>query len=123
MLSDIVIYSTMTIWHTTKPIYEQVFDALSAQILNGVLKPQDEMPSIRSLSVEWQLNPLTIQKAFQKLLDLGCIERVRGKQFTVLPHAQDILLKEIQRDFLTNEWPHIKQKMHTIGLGHLIIKD
>ena len=62
-----------------KPIYEQVVDRFKLLIVNGVLKPDDKMPSVRSLAMDLSINPNTIQRAYAELERQGYVYTVMGR--------------------------------------------
>lgn len=62
-----------------KPIYEQVVERFQTLIVNGVLEPDSQMPSVRSLAMELSINPNTIQKAYSMLEQQGYIYPVKGR--------------------------------------------
>ncbi|MGG5252373.1 GntR family transcriptional regulator [Neobacillus sp. SM06] len=62
-----------------KPIYEQLVDKLKEFIINEVLKPDEQLPSVRMLAQELTINPNTIQKAYRELENQGFIYSVKGK--------------------------------------------
>lgn len=63
----------------TRPIYEQVAEKFKNLILKGVLKPDEQMPSVRNLAMELSINPNTIQKAYSQLEREGFIYTVKGR--------------------------------------------
>ena len=62
-----------------KPIYEQIIDRFQVLIMKGILAPDSQMPSVRSLAVELSINPNTIQKAYAALEQQGFIYSVKGR--------------------------------------------
>ncbi len=62
-----------------RPLYEQVIDGIKEQVLKGLLKPGDQIPSIRQLAGMLMITPNTVSKAYQELERQGVIETVRGK--------------------------------------------
>src|SRR5919202_2778549 len=80
-------------WNTTQPIYRQLRDRVVAMILDGVLKEGDPLPSVRSVAAEYRLNPLTVLKAYQELVDETLVETRRGLGMFVKVGARDLLLK------------------------------
>ena len=61
------------------PLYEQIVERFQLLILKGVLKPDDQMPSVRSLALKLSINPNTIQKAYAQLEQQGYIYPVKGR--------------------------------------------
>ena len=66
-------------YQSKTPLYEQIADKFQLLILKGVLKPDDKMPSVRSLAVSLSINPNTIQKAYTSLEQNGYIYSVKGR--------------------------------------------
>ena len=71
---DIVISNS-----SDKPIYEQIFDQISAQILKGELKPGEGLPAIRTAAKELRISVITVKKAWEDLERLGFIYSVVGR--------------------------------------------
>ena len=65
-------------YHDARPIYEQISSWYKSLILRGVMEPDEQMPSVRSLAIELSTNPNTVQKAYAQLEQQGCIYTVRG---------------------------------------------
>ena len=66
-------------YQDSRPIYQQVHDGFRRQILGGVLRPGDQLPSVRELSIRLAVNPNTVQRAYRELEQEGCVYSVRGK--------------------------------------------
>ncbi|WP_154540836.1 GntR family transcriptional regulator [Parafannyhessea umbonata] len=66
-------------YQDSRPIYQQVHDGFRRQILGGVLRPGDQLPSVRELSTRLAVNPNTVQRAYRELEQEGCVYSVRGK--------------------------------------------
>jgi len=66
-------------WNDNQPIYRQLRDRVVAMILDGVLKDGDSLPSVRSVAAEYRVNPLTVLKGYQQLVDEGLVETRRGR--------------------------------------------
>ena len=62
-----------------RPLYEQIVERFQVLIERGVLKPQEQMPSVRSLAMDLSINPNTIQKAYAELERRGYIYTVKGR--------------------------------------------
>ena len=85
-------------------------------ILDGVLHEGDPLPSVRTVAAEFRVNPLTVLKAYQQLVDEDLVEMKRGLGMFVKPGARDQLLKGERQKFLTDEWPRIAEKIERLGL-------
>ena len=85
-------------------------------ILDGVLKEGDPLPSVRTVAAEFRVNPLTVLKAYQELVDEDLVEMKRGLGMFVKPGARDLLLRGERQKFLADEWPRIAEKIQRLGL-------
>src|SRR3954451_4307398 len=94
-------------WNDGQPIYRQLRDGVVAMILDGVLKEGDPLPSVRNVAAEQRVNPLTVLKAYQELVDEELVETRRGLGMFVKAGARDLLLKGEREKFLSEEWPRI----------------
>ena len=96
-------------WTNDQPIYQQVRDHVVSLIIDNVLKSGDPIPSVRQMAVEGGVNPLTVSKAYQELVDLNIVEKRRGLGMFITEGAKKELLKLEKTKFLDNEWPNIKR--------------
>ncbi len=103
-------------WDDSSPIYRQLRDRVVAMILDGVLKDGDALPSVRSVAAEFRLNPLTVLKGYQQLVDEQLVEKRRGRGMFVSPGARDALLKDERERFLRTEWPKVHATIRRLGL-------
>jgi GntR family transcriptional regulator len=103
-------------WHHDQPIYRQLRDRGVHMILDGVLKEGDPLPSVRNVAAEYRVNPLTVLKAYQQLVDEDLVEMKRGLGMFVKAGARDLLLKGERQKFLTEEWPRVAAKIQRLGL-------
>jgi GntR family transcriptional regulator len=103
-------------WNDNQPIYRQLRDRVVAMILEGVLKEGDPLPSVRNVAAEYRLNPLTVLKGYQELVDEGLVESRRGRGMFVNNGAQGMLLKGERQKFLREEWPRIAATIKRLGL-------
>ena len=94
-------------WNEDQPIYRQLRDRVVAMILEGVLGDGDALPSVRNVAAEYRLNPLTVLKGYQELVDEGLVEKKRGRGMFVNEGARTMLLKAERRRFLEKEWPRV----------------
>src|SRR5688572_32548767 len=76
-----------TNWTDSLPIYRQLRDRVVAMILEGVLNDGDPLPSVRSVAAEYRLNPLTVLKGYQQLVDERLVEKRRGRGMFVTEGA------------------------------------
>jgi len=103
-------------WDDGQPIYRQLRDRVAAMILEGVFEEGDALPSVRNVAAEYRINPLTVQKGYQELVDEGVVEARRGLGMFVNPGARALLLRDERRKFLGAEWPRIQQRIERLGL-------
>ena len=103
-------------WNEDLPIYRQLRDRVVAMILEGVLGDGDALPSVRNVAAEYRLNPLTVLKGYQELVDEGLVEKKRGRGMFVNDGAQKQLLKDERRRFVEKEWPKVVERIDRLGL-------
>src|ERR1044071_3415285 len=103
-------------WNDSQPIYRQLRDRVVAMILDGVLKEGDPLPSVRNVASEYRVNPLTVLKAYQELVDEELVETRRGLGMFVKAGARNLLLKGERQKFLTEEWPRVAATIERLGL-------
>ncbi len=103
-------------WNEDLPIYRQLRDRVVAMILEGVLGDGDALPSVRNVAAEYRLNPLTVLKGYQELVDEGLVEKKRGRGMFVNDGAQRQLLKDERRRFVEKEWPKVVERIDMLKL-------
>ncbi len=103
-------------WNEDLPIYRQLRDRVVAMILEGVLGDGDALPSVRNVAAEYRLNPLTVLKGYQELVDEGLVEKKRGRGMFVNEGARDKLLKNERQRFMEVEWPRVRETIERLGL-------
>jgi GntR family transcriptional regulator len=103
-------------WNDNQPIYRQLRDRVVAMILDGVLKEGDPLPSVRNVAADYRLNPLTVLKGYQELVDEELVEKKRGLGMFVKAGARNFLLKGERQKFLAAEWPKIQATIQRLGL-------
>jgi GntR family transcriptional regulator len=104
-------------WNDSQPIYRQLRDRVVAMILDGVLKEGDPLPSVRNVAAEFRVNPLTVLKGYQQLVDEQLVEKRRGLGMFVKLDARKLLLRGEREKFLTEEWPRIYATVQRLGLS------
>jgi GntR family transcriptional regulator len=104
-------------WDDSLPIYRQLRDRVVAMILEGVLKEGDALPSVRSVAADFRLNPLTVLKGYQQLVDENLVEKRRGRGMFVSSGARAALLKDERQRFLHEEWPKVRATIQRLGLS------
>jgi GntR family transcriptional regulator len=103
-------------WNDNQPIYRQIRDRVVAMILDGVLKEGDPLPSVRNVAAEYRVNPLTVLKGYQELVDEQLVESRRGLGMFVKDGARNLLLRGERQKFLGEEWPRIHATIQRLGL-------
>jgi GntR family transcriptional regulator len=104
-------------WHDNSPIYRQLKDRILEMLLDGALKPGDALPSVRQIAAQYQLNPITVSRAYQELVDETLVEKQRGLGMYVLEGAREKLLATERERFLRTEWPAIQQRMQRLEIS------
>ncbi len=105
-----------TTWNDNTPIYRQLCERVVAMILDGVLKQGDALPSVRQVAADFQINPITVSKAYQELVDENLVEKRRGLGMYVTEGARAALLKSERERFLNEEWPALYARLERMGL-------
>jgi GntR family transcriptional regulator len=103
-------------WNDNQPIYRQLRDRVVAMILDGVLKEGDPLPSVRTVAADYRLNPLTVLKSYQELVDQELVQKRRGLGMFVKSGARNLLLTGEREKFLDEEWPRIHATIQRLGL-------
>lgn len=103
-------------WNDSQPIYRQLRDRVVAMILDGALKEGDPLPSVRTVAADYRVNPLTVLKSYQGLVDEELVEKRRGLGMFVKAGARNLLLRGERQKFLNEEWPRIHATIQRLGL-------
>ena len=103
-------------WNDSQPIYRQLRDRVVAMILDGVLEEGDPLPSVRNVAAEYRVNPLTVLKGYQQLVDEGLVETRRGLGMFINAGARGLLLQGEREKFLSEEWPRVYATIQRLGL-------
>jgi GntR family transcriptional regulator len=103
-------------WNDGQPIYRQLRNRVVAMILDGVLKEGDPLPSVRNVAAEDRVNPLTVLKGYQQLVDEELVEKRRGLGMFIKAGARNLLLQGERQKFLADEWPRIHATIQRLGL-------
>lgn len=106
-----------THWNDSQPIYWQLKERTVAMILDGTLSEGDALPSVRTVAAELQLNPITVSKSYQALVDEGLVEKRRGLGMFVCEGAHDKLIASERDKFLSQEWPATLNRIEQLGLS------
>ena len=103
-------------WNDSQPIYRQLRDRVVGMILDGVLKEGDPLPSVRNVAAVYRVNPLTVLKSYQELVDEQLVESKRGRGMFINAGARSLLLQGERQKFLADEWPRISATIQRLGL-------
>ena len=103
-------------WNDNVPIYRQLRERMVAMILDGALNEGDALPSVRQVAADYQINPLTVSKAYQELVDEQLVEKRRGLGMYVNDGARTALLQSERERFLREEWPALYARLQRLGL-------
>ena len=104
-------------WSDGAPIYRQLKERVIAMMLDGLLKPGDALPSVRQVAAEYQLNPITVSRAYQELADEALVEKRRGMGMYVTEEAAKKLMVNERDRFLREEWPLVLERIQRLGLS------
>ena len=104
-------------WNDGAPIYRQLKERVVAMMLDGVLRPGDALPSVRQVAAEYQLNPITVSRAYQELADEALVEKRRGLGMYVTEGATARLMASERERFLREEWPLVLERIQRLGLA------
>lgn len=103
-------------WNDNAPIYRQLKERIVVMMLEGQLKPGDALPSVRTIAADYQLNPITVSRAYQELADETLVEKRRGLGMYVTEGATGKLLASERERFLREEWPAMVERIQRLGL-------
>lgn len=104
-------------WNDSQPIYWQLKERTVAMILDGTLAEGEALPSVRTVASEFQLNPITVSKSYQALVDEGLVEKRRGLGMFVCEGARQKLIASERAKFLNEEWPAMLARIEQLGLS------
>ena len=110
-------------WNDSQPIYRQLRDRVVAMILDGLLNEGDPLPSVRNVAAEDRINPLTVLKAYQQLVDEQLVEKKRGLGMFIKVGARNLLLQGERQKFLAEQWPRIHATIQRLGLTPKDLRD
>lgn len=103
-------------WTDSQPIYRQLRDRVVAMILDGLLNEGDPLPSVRTVAAEYRVNPITVLKGYQQLVDEQLVETKRGRGMFIKTGARELLLQGERQKFLDEQWPRIRATIQRLGL-------
>lgn len=103
-------------WNDSQPIYRQIRDRVVAMILDGMLNEGDPLPSVRIVAADYRVNPITVLKGYQQLVDEQLVETRRGRGMFINEGAHALLLDAERQKFLAEEWPRVSATIERLGL-------
>jgi len=104
-------------WNDQQPIFRQLKEKVVELIIDGEVSEGEAVPSVRQVAADYQINPLTVSKAYQELVDESILEKRRGLGMFVTELAREKLIESEKKQFLNVEWPKIMQKVARLGLS------
>ncbi|HQZ12411.1 MAG TPA: GntR family transcriptional regulator [Devosia sp.] len=114
----------MSQFNDSQPIFVQIRQRIVEMILKHAVAEGEALPSVRQIATDLSVNPLTVTKAYDGLVDVGVVESRRGMGMFVLPGARDRLLAHERQKFLNEEWPRIVAQIKALELDpQLLLKD
>jgi len=114
----------MNSFNEAQPIFVQIRERIGEMILSGTVSEGEALPSVRSIAADLSVNPLTVTRAYDALVELGVVESRRGMGMFVAAGARDRLLAHERQKFLHQDWPRIRARIRTLGLdGEALLKD
>lgn len=106
-----------------KGIYQQIADQVCDRILQGEWNGGERIPSIRELAVNLGVNPNTVTRSYQTLLDGQIIENRRGIGYFVTEEAKKNIMRERKSEFIVEELPNLFRTMRLLDIGIEEIQD
>ncbi|HKR66153.1 MAG TPA: GntR family transcriptional regulator [Thermoanaerobaculia bacterium] len=104
-------------WNDSQPIYRQLRDHVVGLILDGILSEGDPLPSVRTVAADFRVNPITVLKAYQELVDEQLVEKKRGRGMFITTGARELLLQAERGKFLAEHWPRVQETMRRLGIS------
>ena len=103
-------------WNDKQPIYRQLRDLVVERIIDGSFAEGEAVPSVRQIATDYQINHLTVAKAYQELVDIGLLETRRGLGMFVIAGAKKSLTEQEQQKFLADELPAFVDRVKKLGI-------
>lgn len=114
----------MSQFNDSQPIFVQIRHRIVEMILKKAVAEGEVLPSVRQIATDLSVNPLTVTKAYDGLVDIGVVESRRGMGMFVQPGARDKLLAHERQKFLSEDWPRIVAQIKALELDpHSLLKD
>ncbi len=103
-------------WNDKEPIYLQLKDKIKEMVLSGDIVESEALPSVRQVAMEYKINPITVSKSYQILVDEGLVEKRRGLGMFVQQGAMAKLQVNENQQFINEDWPKILTKIQHLNL-------
>jgi GntR family transcriptional regulator len=110
-------------WHDDAPIYRQLMEHLVGRILDQTYPEGEMLPSVRQLASDYEINPLTVAKAYKELSREGLTDKLRGEGLVLRKGVRDALLKRERNKFLKEEWPLLRGRLKRLGIDMKTLAD
>lgn len=108
---------TTITWNDQQPIFRQLKEKVIELIIDGEVSDGEAVPSVRQVAADYQINPLTVSKAYQELVDESILEKRRGLGMFVTESAREHLIASEKKHFLEVEWPKILERIRRLGVN------
>lgn len=115
--------ATQPQWHDDLPIYRQLMEHLVGRILDRTYPEGEMLPSVRQLASDYEINPLTVSKAYKELARDGVTDKLRGEGLVVRKGVREMLLKRERNKFLKEEWPVLRSRLKRLGIDVKTLAD
>ena len=103
-------------WSDKQPIYRQLRDLVAQRIMDGSFPEGEAVPSVRQVAADYQINHLTVGKAYQELVDAGLLEKRRGLGMFVCDGACRALTHNEKQQFIDEEVPAFLERATVLGM-------
>lgn len=104
-------------WSDKLPIYRQLRELVVERIMDGSFVEGESVPSVRQVASDYQINHLTVGKAYQELVDTGLLEKRRGLGMFVVMGARNSLTRNEQQKFIDDELPAFVERVQVLGIN------
>ena len=104
-------------WDESTPIYLQLRQTVVQRILLGMLGEGEAVPSVRQVAADEKINPLTVSKAYQMLVEENLLEKRRGLGMYVAEGARELALEQERKVFVEQEWPKVLSRLNALNLS------
>jgi GntR family transcriptional regulator len=108
--------SAIPSWSDDVPIYRQLMGHLVGRILDQTYPEGAMLPSVRQLASDYEINPLTVAKAYKELARDGLTDKLRGEGLVVRKGVREALLRRERNKFLKEEWPVLRARLKRLGI-------